>query len=71
MKDKHALPPLRMYHFSSVIPMIFPMSINVVSTRLCFLLLSNLISEVAQKALCYDRVEISGMAEKQHFKKFF
>lgn len=67
MKDKHALPALRMFHFSSVIPMIFPMSINVVSTRLGFLLLSNLISEVAQKALCYDRVEISVMDEKQHF----
>lgn len=75
MKGKHALPPLRMYHFSSVMPMIFPCIIpceyQCCVTRLRFLLLSNLISGVAQKALCYGRVEISEMAENSLLKNIY
>lgn len=58
-----------MYHLSSVIPVILPHIIPY--EYQCFLLLFNLISEVGKKALCYDWVEISAMAENQHFLKVF
>lgn len=54
-----------MYHLSSVVPVILPHIIPY--EYQCFLLLFNLISEVGKKALCYDWVEISAMAENQHF----